>query len=76
MPLKPNIQNTEPLATYILCIHHKKYDFINPNFKTKFQEVLTTQFEIHATYTNNLNTTPTNITVNTSIQWKNKTTYI
>ena len=42
---------------------------------TKFQEILTAHLEIHTTYTNNSNITPTNIKVNTSTQWKNAHTY-
>jgi hypothetical protein len=38
MPLEPNIQNTKSLATYILCIHHKDYDLINPKFQPNFKK--------------------------------------
>jgi hypothetical protein len=42
IPLKPNEQSMEPLAAYILYIHHKNYEFLNPDFKTKLQEILNT----------------------------------
>jgi hypothetical protein len=52
MPLNSNEQNTEPLATYIICIHHNlEYEFIHLNFKTKFQKLLTAHLEIQVPYT-------------------------
>jgi hypothetical protein len=68
MPLNSNEQNTKPLATYILCIHYKEYEFTNLDLKTKFQEILIAYLEIQAPYTSNPNITPTNTKVNTSTQ--------
>jgi hypothetical protein len=76
MPLTSNEQNKKPLATCILCIHHNDYESLPTDFKTKFQEILTTHLEIQTTYTNNSNITPNNIKINTSTQWTNTNTYI
>jgi ribonuclease HI len=76
MPLKPNEQYTEPLATYIICILYKDHEFISPNFKTKFQYILNIHLETYTTYTDNPNTTPTNTKVYISAQWTHTSTNI
>jgi hypothetical protein len=73
---KPIETNIEPLATYILSIHHIVREFPFQDFKNQLQEILATNLNTQPPYTNNLASTPPHTKVNPSNQWTNTNTYI
>jgi hypothetical protein len=76
MPLKPLEKYTEALGTYILCIHHINREFPYQEFKTRFQEILSSQLKITPPYTDNPSPIPTHPNIKSNQLWTNTLTYL
>ena len=76
MPLKPLEKYTKALGTYILCIYHINQEFPYQEFKTRFQEILSSQLKITPPYTNNPSPTPTHPNIKPNQLWTNTLTYL